>query len=396
MPEFYNSIVFQPNRDSTCLEYVALLRVKDHLESISHPQIGGKVCYTYVSAAYVRSRYSNLLHDSDVSPSNPQQPRRPVDVGGGGGDPGRFPPTPFIILYNHGNAEDLGVCYPILKWLAYALGVDVIGYDYRGYGYSGSHTGPARDFKPTEKSVFQDADLMWAHLIELGYRPESIIILGRSVGGGPACYLAEQHHRNIAGLILESTFSSCLSVMNTCLPCLACLDMFKNKNRLRNITGCPILFTHGEVDRIVPFRCSCELLEVVTRMREKKLKQVKAAYAKKIELSDSSRWGRDEQRTRSSEPLDAGTQEHDSIVYESMLIEAGLRSYSRSSLANLTPDEATIGIFHRWHPGCGHNDVQSLATEDYVNATRRFITFAEETTHTSSRQADGNGPFREL
>jgi len=40
------------------------------------------------------------------------------------------------ILFSHGNAEDLGMMYPRMKDLALVLGVNVLAYEYTGYGLS--------------------------------------------------------------------------------------------------------------------------------------------------------------------------------------------------------------------------------------------------------------------
>ena len=38
------------------------------------------------------------------------------------------------LLYSHANAEDLGNIYPWCKFLSKSLGVNVLAYDYTGYG----------------------------------------------------------------------------------------------------------------------------------------------------------------------------------------------------------------------------------------------------------------------
>lgn len=44
----------------------------------------------------------------------------------------------MTILFSHGNAEDLNTAYSWMKKLSKNLSVNVIGYDYTGYGYSNS------------------------------------------------------------------------------------------------------------------------------------------------------------------------------------------------------------------------------------------------------------------
>ena len=42
----------------------------------------------------------------------------------------------LTFLFSHGNAEDLGMMYGRMKEMARALGVNVLAYDYTGYGLS--------------------------------------------------------------------------------------------------------------------------------------------------------------------------------------------------------------------------------------------------------------------
>ena len=39
-------------------------------------------------------------------------------------------------LFSHGNAEDLGMMYNRMKEMARVLGVNILAYDYSGYGHS--------------------------------------------------------------------------------------------------------------------------------------------------------------------------------------------------------------------------------------------------------------------
>ncbi len=88
-------------------------------------------------------------------------------------DPGK--PT---LLFSHGNAEDIGGWLPVFKeW--HSMGLGVMAYDYPGYGQSQG--------TPTEKSC--ERAIRWVHgmLTTMeGVRPSSVVIVGRSVGSGPA------------------------------------------------------------------------------------------------------------------------------------------------------------------------------------------------------------------
>ncbi len=150
------------------------------------------------------------------------------------------PAATFTLLYSHGNAEDLGVIQPLLTQYR-DWGVAVLAFDYRGYGLS---TG-----SPSEANAYADARAAYDYLTQtLRVPPEQIILYGRSLGGGVVTELATQVP--VAGLILESTFTSAFRVV---LPFpLFPFDKFTNQAKLPRLTV-PILILHGTADEVVPF-----------------------------------------------------------------------------------------------------------------------------------------------
>ena len=146
----------------------------------------------------------------------------------------------FTILYSHGNAEDLVDIEPSLKEL-HDWGFAVFSYDYRGYGLS--------EGIPSVEGTYKDVAAAHRYLTgTLGVPPDRIIVLGRSVGGGPSTYLAETHP--VAGLVLQSTFLSTYRVM-TRYPLLP-FDKFPNIRRIKKL-HIPILVIHGTRDGVIPF-----------------------------------------------------------------------------------------------------------------------------------------------
>jgi alpha-beta hydrolase superfamily lysophospholipase len=112
-------------------------------------------------------------------------------------------PNGFVLLFSHGNAEDIGQNEEFFK-LANQHGFGVFAYDYRGYGLSNGH--------PGEKNTYQDITAAYRYLTEtLQVPPQRIIIYGRSVGSGPSVWLATQ--KSAAGLILEGPFVSAFRVV---------------------------------------------------------------------------------------------------------------------------------------------------------------------------------------
>lgn len=88
-----------------------------------------------------------------------------------------------MLVYFHGNAEDIGYNYDFTSDLRRYLKVNVLAVEYPGYGvYEGS---------PNADQILADADSVYEFArTQLHVEQRNIIIFGRSIGSGPACYLA--------------------------------------------------------------------------------------------------------------------------------------------------------------------------------------------------------------
>jgi pimeloyl-ACP methyl ester carboxylesterase len=152
------------------------------------------------------------------------------------------------LLYSHGNAEDIGgVLRLLLPW--HRNGFGILAYDYPGYGHS---TG-----KPTEASSERAVEAAWNHLTKTaGVPAEKIVIVGRSVGCGPAVWLASREQS--AGLVLISPFTSIYRLRPPAriLPG----DRFPNIDRIPDIDT-PLLIVHGARDRIIPAKHGRQLFD---------------------------------------------------------------------------------------------------------------------------------------
>jgi pimeloyl-ACP methyl ester carboxylesterase len=169
----------------------------------------------------------------------------------------RYLPNPearFLVLYQHGNAEDLGVIdgrMEILRQLGYA----VLAWEYPGYGHSPGKT--------SEKAILEVAGQLLERTPQAtGFPIERILLYGRSVGSGPSTWMATQ--KPVAGLILEGPFTSTFRVVTQVkvLP----WDIFDNLARIPNIQ-CPVLILHGTRDETVPFSHGKKLLEAAPEPR---------------------------------------------------------------------------------------------------------------------------------
>lgn len=143
-----------------------------------------------------------------------------------------------VLLFSHGNAEDIGDLRPFLREL-HQFGFGVFAYDYHGYGTS--------EGVANEKNVYADIDAAYDHLTNaLGVAPERIIVHGRSVGSGPSVDLAIR--KPVGGLILESPFTSAFRVVTRArlLP----FDKFDNLAKIARVR-CPVLVIHGTDDGVI-------------------------------------------------------------------------------------------------------------------------------------------------
>ena len=150
----------------------------------------------------------------------------------------------FTIIYSHGNATDCGAMYGRFMSIAMNLRVNVIGYDYTGYGISAG--------TPTERQTYKDIEAVydWCITKKIVTNPaRELILYGQSVGSGPSCYLAS--NRAIAGLIIHSGILSGIRVL-TQSRALACFDIYPNIDRIKEVK-CPTFIIHGEDDREVTF-----------------------------------------------------------------------------------------------------------------------------------------------
>ncbi len=151
---------------------------------------------------------------------------------------GPFP----AVLFAHANAEIIDDWVGRLEPLRGA-GYAVLLVEYPGYGRTPG--------KPSEASLTQAVlDGFDALAGRADIDADRIFAWGRSLGGGPASALAAR--RPVAGLILESSFSSARSMALRAgvLPFLV-LDPWDNLDQLEGYRG-PLLVVHGERDTIIP------------------------------------------------------------------------------------------------------------------------------------------------
>ena len=155
------------------------------------------------------------------------------------------------IIFFHGNAEDIGLAYELVNHLRATLQVHVIGVEYPGYGiYKGNCT---------EERLYEDAYTVFSFLTSTGIEPADIIVFGRSIGSGPACFLAAEVRP--AALLLMSAYTSIRAAVKFIAGSIAqylIKERFRNIIHIKKVT-CPVFLLHGQRDSMIPFEHSQDL-----------------------------------------------------------------------------------------------------------------------------------------
>lgn len=158
-------------------------------------------------------------------------------------------PSAPALLYFHGNGSNNGDLTEIAA-IFHRLGVSVLLIDYRGYGKSSP-------VFPNETRVYEDAKAAWHYLTrELEIEPGNIFVYGHSLGGAIAIELAMEHP-DMAGLIVEGTFTSMKDMARFTYGLeffpleWIVTERFDSIAKISSLQT-PILILHGTGDRTIP------------------------------------------------------------------------------------------------------------------------------------------------
>lgn len=158
------------------------------------------------------------------------------------------------ILFCYGNAGNKSRRMISIQFFI-EQGLNLVIFDYRGYGQS--------DGKPGETNCYDDVERVYRWLVdEKKISPKKIIIFGRSLGGAIAIELATRVE--CAGLIVESSFTSIPDMSRLMFPYMFTDQLTKNKfDSIKKIKSveCPLLVTHSVEDDLIPFSMGRKLFE---------------------------------------------------------------------------------------------------------------------------------------
>ena len=162
-----------------------------------------------------------------------------------------------LILYCHGNGTDLGwegelgEDIAFMQALGHNCGAHVVAVEYPGYGCS--TTGGT----PSEHSLNRDVEIAFNFITSpLGahWPPERVIVFGRSIGTGPATWLAAR--RALGGCVLVSPYTSMRGMVAAIAGShlsWAISDRFKSTEEVQCANFPDLLVFHGTDDKLIPF-----------------------------------------------------------------------------------------------------------------------------------------------
>jgi len=170
--------------------------------------------------------------------------------------PASSPASGFWMLICHGNFGNIGFGRrPQFYSFMRDLGINLLAFDYRGYGES---TGA-----PDERGLYDDARASYDYLARArGIAPERLLLFGHSLGSGVAIELASRVPA--AALIVEGAFTSVTERAQEIYPLfpigLISTQRFGSLERVRSI-AVPKLFLHSPEDSVIPFAHGERLFE---------------------------------------------------------------------------------------------------------------------------------------
>jgi uncharacterized protein len=148
------------------------------------------------------------------------------------------------ILFLHGNGGEIADRADRFAYYQ-AQGFGVAFLSWRGYGGS---TG-----SPSETGLLTDTKAAYDHLRGLGIPPDRIVLLGESLGTGPAVITAAANP--VGAVILEAPYSAAVDIARQAYPWapvgLLMKDQYRSRDHIAAINA-PLLILHGERDRVIP------------------------------------------------------------------------------------------------------------------------------------------------
>lgn len=151
-------------------------------------------------------------------------------------------PGKKTVLFFHGNGDNLLGAIQATSGPA-AAGHGLMLVEYRGYG--------GNPGSPHEAGLYRDGDAAMRWLADAGVAPGAIVVVGNSIGSGPATEIAARH--DVAALVLVSGLSDLPGVVRSQMPFIPgwmVRDRFDNAAKLARVKA-PLFLMHGDADTLV-------------------------------------------------------------------------------------------------------------------------------------------------
>jgi len=165
------------------------------------------------------------------------------------------------IIFFHGNSGNLrNRNYKLNELSKFDVNFLIVAYR----GFSGNQG------KPSEQGLYEDARSTLNWLKIKGVKEKNLILYGESLGTAVAIEIAQ--NKDLAGIILESPFTSMVELAQKYYPFIPVKFLLKDKyetiKKLPNINS-PLLVLHGKLDSIVPFSMGEELFKKANKPKFK-------------------------------------------------------------------------------------------------------------------------------
>lgn len=160
-----------------------------------------------------------------------------------------------LVFFLHGNGGSLagwGERAPVYT----RLGYDIFMLDYRGYGKSGGSISSQAELLGDVEAAYQQVAASYLA------RKSRVVIVGYSLGTGPATWLAGRHHPDL--LLLHAPYYSMTDMAEHTVPIWPVLPNWLLRYPLpthewiRQVAA-PIVLFHGDQDAVVPYNSSVRL-----------------------------------------------------------------------------------------------------------------------------------------
>ena len=142
------------------------------------------------------------------------------------------------------------------------LDMNIIIIEYPGYSiYPG---------EPNAQKILENTSIVYDFIKnEFSIEDKNIFIFGRTIGTGPAIYLASIRKPN--ALFVVSSFTSIRAVAGNLVGPLKYLvkDRFLSRDYIKNVS-CPVFFIHGESDPLIPYTETLALIDMCKSKKDSK------------------------------------------------------------------------------------------------------------------------------